>query len=359
MTANKTARSTIAYLIVRDQAHENAYAKALETLGVDWNKLLPIPKTNAEKFPEVKKLVDLGPAEQAVHLRPRPPPSEAGRIFQGMSPSKDGTELDATEQAPEGVPSTIADGALRGVLPRARPGAARAHPGHGRPRDGRGPAAVRPDPRDRHEGDRIVTDTDLTGRKVLVARHHVRGGAGRARRARRPAARRRRHRRGRGGLRPSRSRRWSRTRTRGRRHPGHHVRPTSPPPSSTCSCSPAAPSTPTRCGCRPRPSTSSARSPPRGSPIAAICHGPWALVEADVVRGRSMTSYPSLQTDLRNAGASWVDEPVVARRRRAASRWSPRGTRATWTSSSRPWRLPPLRGSPRARERHAGTRRHA
>ncbi|MFE3519195.1 type 1 glutamine amidotransferase domain-containing protein [Streptomyces sp. NPDC059166] len=49
-----------------------------------------------------------------------------------------------------------------------------------------------------------------------------------------------------------------------------------------------------------------------GRPIAAICHGPWALVEADVVRGRTLTSYPSLRTDIRNAGAaSWVDEPVV------------------------------------------------
>src|SRR5690349_5210924 len=60
MTENKTARSTIAYLIVRDQAHENAYAKALESLGVDWGRTLPIPKTNAEKFPEAKKLVDQG-----------------------------------------------------------------------------------------------------------------------------------------------------------------------------------------------------------------------------------------------------------------------------------------------------------
>jgi len=48
-----------------------------------------------------------------------------------------------------------------------------------------------------------------------------------------------------------------------------------------------------------------------GKPVAAICHGPWALIEADAVRGRSVTSYPSLQTDLRNAGARWVDEPVV------------------------------------------------
>ncbi|MBB5068307.1 protease I [Saccharopolyspora gloriosae] len=46
-------------------------------------------------------------------------------------------------------------------------------------------------------------------------------------------------------------------------------------------------------------------------PVAAICHAPWLLVEADVVRGRRMTSYPSLRTDLRNAGAEWVDEEVV------------------------------------------------
>ena len=58
MTANKSARSTVAYLIVRDQAHENAFAKALESLGVNWGKVLPIPKTNAERFPEVKRLVD-------------------------------------------------------------------------------------------------------------------------------------------------------------------------------------------------------------------------------------------------------------------------------------------------------------
>ena len=48
-----------------------------------------------------------------------------------------------------------------------------------------------------------------------------------------------------------------------------------------------------------------------GKPVAAICHAPWTLIEADVVRGRTMTSYPSLQTDLRNAGADWQDEQVV------------------------------------------------
>jgi protease I len=48
-----------------------------------------------------------------------------------------------------------------------------------------------------------------------------------------------------------------------------------------------------------------------GKPVAAICHAPWTLVEADVVRGRTLTSWPSVQTDLRNAGATWVDEEVV------------------------------------------------
>ncbi len=48
-----------------------------------------------------------------------------------------------------------------------------------------------------------------------------------------------------------------------------------------------------------------------GKPVAAICHGPQMLIEADVVRGRKLTSYPSLKTDLKNAGAEWVDEVVV------------------------------------------------
>jgi protease I len=48
-----------------------------------------------------------------------------------------------------------------------------------------------------------------------------------------------------------------------------------------------------------------------GKPIAVICHGGWVLIEADVVRGRTMTSWPSLRTDLRNAGANWVDQEVV------------------------------------------------
>lgn len=48
-----------------------------------------------------------------------------------------------------------------------------------------------------------------------------------------------------------------------------------------------------------------------GRPVASICHGPWTLIEAGAAEGRRMTSWPSLETDLRNAGAEWVDEPVV------------------------------------------------
>ncbi|MFJ8787613.1 type 1 glutamine amidotransferase domain-containing protein [Streptomyces sp. NPDC102462] len=48
----------------------------------------------------------------------------------------------------------------------------------------------------------------------------------------------------------------------------------------------------------------------QGRPVAAICHAPWTLVEADVVRGRTLTSWPSLRTDIRNAGGTWVDERV-------------------------------------------------
>jgi protease I len=57
-----------------------------------------------------------------------------------------------------------------------------------------------------------------------------------------------------------------------------------------------------------------------GRPIAAICHGAWTLIEAGVVRGLRMTSYPSIKTDLKNAGAKWVDEEVVVHRGVVTSR---------------------------------------
>ena len=64
MTSNKTARGTIAYLIARDEAHERACAKALEVLGVNWGQVLPIPKIDNLKFPEVRELVEKGVNKQ-------------------------------------------------------------------------------------------------------------------------------------------------------------------------------------------------------------------------------------------------------------------------------------------------------
>lgn len=58
----------------------------------------------------------------------------------------------------------------------------------------------------------------------------------------------------------------------------------------------------------------------QGKPIAAICHGPWTLIEAGAVRGRKLTSWPTLKTDLKNAGANWVDQEVVVDRGLVTSR---------------------------------------
>jgi Mn-containing catalase len=106
MTDNKAARSTIAYLIVRDQAHENAFAKALETLGVNWGAALPIPKTTAEQFPAVKRLLDMG-LQSVQYTFGADDESQAAKLFRGASPSNDGTEL-STAVMPEGVPIEIA-----------------------------------------------------------------------------------------------------------------------------------------------------------------------------------------------------------------------------------------------------------
>jgi Mn-containing catalase len=103
MSDNKTLRSTVSFLIARDHAHELVFAKALETLGVNWGKVLPIPNFDARKYPEVKKLMD-----QGLHLKQhhfRLDGSEMGKIFNGSSPANDGAEIETAEDPPKGVPA--------------------------------------------------------------------------------------------------------------------------------------------------------------------------------------------------------------------------------------------------------------
>ncbi len=103
MTDNKTARSTISYLIARDAAHEAAYAKALETLGVSWGKTLPIPKFDATRFPEVKSLMDQGVHTKQHHWRLDG--SQMSLLFQGRSPNSDvEATLETTDAPPDGAP---------------------------------------------------------------------------------------------------------------------------------------------------------------------------------------------------------------------------------------------------------------
>jgi Mn-containing catalase len=99
MSDNKTFRATVSYLIVRDLAHEKVFAKALESLGVDWDKTLPVPKTDSSKMPEVKKLED-----RNLHNQQWTFSNEAtglSEIFSGSSPFDDG-ELEALDGLPEG-----------------------------------------------------------------------------------------------------------------------------------------------------------------------------------------------------------------------------------------------------------------
>ena len=84
------------------------------------------------------------------------------------------------------------------------------------------------------------------------------------------------------------------------------------PSNSTPCCCPAASSTPT-CSARTATAVKFVRAFfDDGKPVASICHGPWTLIEAGVVKGRRMTSWPSLKTDLQNAGATWENKAAVA-----------------------------------------------
>ena len=102
MSDNAAFRGTVAYLIVRDHAHELAFAKALETLGANWGKVLPIPNYDAFAYPEVRVLM-----EQGLHLQQhhwRLDGSELGKNFQGSSPANNDEELSVLDAPPLGFP---------------------------------------------------------------------------------------------------------------------------------------------------------------------------------------------------------------------------------------------------------------
>jgi Mn-containing catalase len=99
MSDNKAFRATVSYLIVRDLAHEKVFAKALESLGIDWDKTLPVPKIDSSKMPEVKKLEERNLHNQQWTFSEEE--SGLSKIFVGSSPFGDG-ELEALDGLPEG-----------------------------------------------------------------------------------------------------------------------------------------------------------------------------------------------------------------------------------------------------------------
>jgi Mn-containing catalase len=106
MSSNKTLRATVSFLIVRDEAHQAAFAKALETLGVNWGKVLPIPKFDSSKLPEVKKLMDFGIHREQYHFRLDS--SQMEKIFSGSAPLNDGTELVTLKEPRQSFPIPMA-----------------------------------------------------------------------------------------------------------------------------------------------------------------------------------------------------------------------------------------------------------
>ncbi len=104
MSSNQTFRETLAFLIVRDNAHQNVFAKALETLGVDWGKILPIPNYDINKYPECKKFVDMGYHNAQFNFRLDP--TRVQEIFQGQSPSRNGGQVQVTPP-PQGFPVPV------------------------------------------------------------------------------------------------------------------------------------------------------------------------------------------------------------------------------------------------------------
>lgn len=101
MSSNKAFRETLAFLIVRDNAHQNAFAKALETLGVNWGSIFPIPNYDINKYPECRKFVEMGYHNAQFNFSMDA--TRMGEIFQGASPSRNKGNLEVTAP-PVGFP---------------------------------------------------------------------------------------------------------------------------------------------------------------------------------------------------------------------------------------------------------------
>jgi Mn-containing catalase len=103
MSDNKAFRSTVSYLIVRDLVHEKVFAKALEMVGVNWGKALPIPRIDTSAMPEVKDLERKNLHNQMWTFTNKGETSLIDKIFKGDSPFDDGGTLEVIEGFPEGA----------------------------------------------------------------------------------------------------------------------------------------------------------------------------------------------------------------------------------------------------------------
>lgn len=103
MSDNKAFRSTVSYLIVRDLVHEKVFAKALETLGVNWGKSLPVPRIDTSNMPEVRDLESKNLHNIMWTFSNSGEPSLLDKIFKGDSPFDDGGTLEVIDGFPEGV----------------------------------------------------------------------------------------------------------------------------------------------------------------------------------------------------------------------------------------------------------------
>jgi Mn-containing catalase len=103
MSNNKAYRSTVSYLIVRDLVHEKVFAKALETMGVDWGKALPIPRIDTSGMQEVRDLERKNLHNQMWTFTNKGETSEIDKIFKGDSPFDDEGVLEVIEGFPEGA----------------------------------------------------------------------------------------------------------------------------------------------------------------------------------------------------------------------------------------------------------------